>query len=176
METALPDAGIVGLADLSSHMSDLLASPPRLRSSASARPEPAESGDELTVFASMPFKPQYEDVFWFAMAAAAEAIGATCIRVDREDFDGDIPAKIASEIEAATAVIGDLSESNADVLYEMGYARRHGTPCVHICSTPLEDLPFNVRNVNTLPYRLGQIHALRDPLIRRLRAVLDASS
>lgn len=175
MESALPDAGIVGLSDLSSYMRDLLASPPRLtRSSAPERPEPTSSGDGRTIFASMPFKPQYEDVYWFAMAAAAEAVGATCIRVDREDFDGDIPAKIVSNIESAAAVIGDLSESNPDVLYEIGYARKHGTPCVHICSTPLDDLPFNVRNVNTLPYRLGQIHALREPLIKRLKAVLGS--
>jgi hypothetical protein len=173
IETALPDAGIVGLADLRSHMRDLLASPPKSRSSAPGRPEPATSNDGKTIFASMPFKPQYEDVYWFAMAAAAEAVGATCLRVDREDFDGDIPAKIASDIESAVAVIGDLSESNPDVLYEIGYARKQGTPCVHICSTPLENLPFNVRNVNTLSYRLGQIHALREPLIKRLKAVLD---
>jgi hypothetical protein len=174
METALPDAGIVGIADLGSYMRGLLASPPRFKSSTIRRPEPAASGDGRTVFASMPFKPQYEDVYWFAMAAAAEAVGATCIRVDREDFDGDIPAKIVSEIESAIAVIGDLSESNPDVLYEIGYARRHGTPCVHIYSTPLETLPFNVRNVNTLSYRLGQIHALREPLIERLKAVLGS--
>ena len=121
----------------------------------------------------MPFKPQYEDVYWFAMAAAAEALNATCVRVDREDFDGDIPARIANDIESAIAVIADISESNPDVLYEVGYARKHGTPCVHICSTPLEELPFNVRNVNTLPYRLGQIHALREPLIKRLKVVAD---
>jgi hypothetical protein len=172
MERALPDAGIVGLADLNSYMRDLLASLPRIRPFGPERPEPTASGDAKTVFASMPFKPQYEDVYWFAMAAAAEAVGATCVRVDREDFDGDIPAKIVSDLESAAAVIGDLSESNPDVLYEIGYARKLGTPCVHICSTPLEDLPFNVRNVNTLPYRLGQIHALREPLTKRLKAVI----
>jgi hypothetical protein len=58
------------------------------------------------------------------------------------------------------------------VLFEVGYARRHGCPCVQICSTPLEALPFNVRNVSTLQYASGRIHALREPLIARLRAVL----
>lgn len=172
IEAAIPDAGIVSFAELASYLRDLLASPPPSRTGPE-RPEPMPTENGRTVFASMPFNPQYEDVYWFAMAAAAEAIGATCIRVDREDFDGDIPAKIADDIESAIAVIADLSESNPDVLYEVGYARKHGTPCVQICSTPLENLPFNVRNTNTLPYRLGQIHALRDPLIKRLNAILD---
>lgn len=172
IEAAIPDAGIVSLATLGTYLRDLLASPPRHFPAASGRPEPIASNNGRTVFASMPFKPQYEDVYWFAMAAAAEAVGAVCVRVDREDFDGDIPERIANDIESAIAVIADLSESNPDVLYEVGYARKHGTPCVHICSTSLEELPFNVRNVNTLPYGLGQIHALREPLIKRLKAAV----
>jgi hypothetical protein len=121
----------------------------------------------------MPFAPEYEDVYWVAMRAAAEAVRATCVRVDREDFDGDIPATIKQYIEASIAVIADLSGSNPDVLYEVGYARRHGCPCVHICSTPLAELPFNVRNINTLTYGPGQTHELRAPLTERLKAVLE---
>jgi hypothetical protein len=173
IETALPDAGIVGLADLGAFLSELLDSLPGSSPRVTVRPDPTPKSNGRTVFASMPFKPQYEDVYWFAMAAAAEAVGATCIRVDREDFDGDIPARIKEDIESSIAVIADLSESNPDVLYEIGYARQHGSPCVHICSTPLKDLPFNVRNVNTLSYGLGQIHALREPLAERLKAALE---
>jgi hypothetical protein len=171
VEAAMPDAGIIALSELGSFLKDLPASPRRREEA--TRPEPAATEPEKIVFASMPFRPQYEDVYWFAMTAAAQAIGATCVRVDCEDFDGDIALKIATDIEPSVAVIVDLSESNPDVLYEAGYARRHGTPCVQICSTPLQELPFNVRNVNTIHYRLGQIHALRDPMIRRLTAILD---
>lgn len=170
-KAGMPDAGIVSLANLELHLRSLLASASQRSPAMPRRPDPTPSGNRRTVFASMPFKPQYEDVYWFAMAAAAEAIDATCVRVDREDFDGDISARITSDIESAVAVIADMSESNPDVLYEVGYARRHGTPCVQICSTSLEDLPFNVRNVNTLAYRLGQIHALRNPLAQRLKSV-----
>lgn len=171
-EAAMPDAGIVGLSAFPSYLVGVLAATPQPSETTQARPEPVRSETEKTIFASMPFKPEYEDVYWFAMAAAAETVGATCIRVDREDFDGDITTKIAGAIESAIAVIADLSESNPDVLYEVGYARKDGTPCVQICSSPLEKLPFNVRNVNTLRYQPGQIHTLREPLIKRLKAVL----
>jgi hypothetical protein len=168
-----PTAGIVGLAELTRYLQEFLTAPPTGPRIATGRPTPGPSSDKRIIFASMPFKPQYEDVYWVAMTAAAEAVGATCVRVDREDFDGDIPAKIKDYIESSIAVIADLSESNADVLYEIGYARRHGCPCVHICSTPLDELPFNVRNINTLPYKQGQIHELREPLSERLRAAIN---
>jgi hypothetical protein len=172
VETALPAVGIVGLAEFSEYLRRFIASPP-IQQISGSRPQASESIGRKTVFASMPFAPQYEDVYWVAMTFAAESVGATCVRVDREDFDGDIPDKIRSYIESSIAVIADLSESNADVLYELGYAKRHGCPCVQICSTSLENLPFNVRNVNTLKYSQGQTYELRDPLSERLTAAIN---
>jgi hypothetical protein len=173
VEKALPMVGIVGLTDLGAYLRKFTASSPSPRQATADRPEPRPRAEEKTVFASMPFAPQYEDVYWVAMTFAAEAIGATCVRVDREDFDDDIPKKIKDYIESSIAVIADLSESNSDVLYEVGYARRHGCPCVHVCSTPLDKLPFNVRNISTLKYKQGQTHELREPLSKRLKAVID---
>jgi nucleoside 2-deoxyribosyltransferase len=96
----------------------------------------------------MPFKGEYDDVYWVAMTAAAQAVGAACVRIDREDFEGDIAAKIRDLIEKCDAVIADLSESNPSVLYEVGYAHALSRPCVPVCSTSLDNLPFDVRNLN----------------------------
>ena len=71
-------------------------------------------------------------------------------------------------------MIADLSEAKPNVLFETGYAHALGKPCIHICSTPLAELPFDVRNWNTLAYEPGRTAALRDPLARRLRALLKA--
>jgi hypothetical protein len=172
LEKTLPIAGLVGLTDLASYLRDFRATS-RLRQATTDRPEPRPTAEEKVVFASMPFAPQYEDVYWVAMTYAAEAVGATCVRVDRQDFDGDIPEKIKTYIESSIVIIADLSESNSDVLYEVGYARRHGCPCVHICSTPLDGLPFNVRNINTLRYEQGQTYELREPLRERLRSAIN---
>jgi len=69
-------------------------------------------------------------------------------------------------------VIVDLSEAKPNVLYEAGYAHALRKPVVHICSTPLSELPFDVRNWNTIAYRRGQTALLREPLARRLKAVM----
>jgi nucleotide-binding universal stress UspA family protein len=124
------------------------------------------------VFAAMPFDSEYNDVFFVAMARACERVDATCKRIDREEFVGDIVAYIHELIRNSIAVIADLSDALPNVLYEVGYAHALSLPTVHICSTPLDQLPFDVRNWNTLPYSRGQTHQLVEPLAQRLAAVL----
>jgi len=120
----------------------------------------------------MPFASAYDDVYFVAMAHAAKAVGATCVRVDREDFEGDVPEKIKRQIEQSAGVIADLSESNPNVLFEVGYAHALGKPVVPICRTPLNDLPFDVRIWNTVKYDAGSTFALRDQLASRLKTAL----
>lgn len=123
-----------------------------------------------TVFVVMPFSPEYEDVY-HVIAGAAAAIGAVCDRVDLAHFSGDVVKEIKSRIRMSIAVIADLSEAKPNVLYEIGFAQALGRPTVHICSTPLNKLPFDVRNWNTLEYSKGQTHKLRDNLVKRLEAI-----
>jgi len=120
----------------------------------------------------MPFDPSYDDTFLVAMAHAAKTVNAACKRVDRTEFVGDIVEEIRRLIDASIAVIVDLSEGRPNVLYEAGYAHALGKPSVHISSTPLSDLPFDVRNWNTIPYTRGGTMILRGPLSTRLKAVV----
>lgn len=124
------------------------------------------------IFAAMPFSSEYDDTYFIAMSHAAEQVGAECKRVDLKEFSGDIVTEIKRLISASVAVIVDLSEAKPNVLYEAGFAHALRKPTVHICSTPLAELPFDVRNWNTLTYRRGQTALLKDPLARRLKAVL----
>ena len=128
------------------------------------------------VFAAMPFSPEYDDIFFVAMSYAAKSVGAVCRRVDLEDFGGDTVSEIKRLIQSSIAVIADLSESKANVLYEVGYAHALERPTVHICSTPLDQLPFDVRNWNTLLYQQGQTFAFQDRLSVRLRALLERNA
>jgi nucleoside 2-deoxyribosyltransferase len=102
---------------------------------------------------------------------AAKALSAAAIREDKQEFVGDIVQQIEKDIRDSSAVVADLSESKADVLYEVGFAHALNRPTIHICSTPLDQLPFDVRNVNTLKYVKGQTHKLRETLENRLRAI-----
>ncbi len=126
---------------------------------------------DKTIFAAMPFTREYDDTYFVAMSYAAEQVNAACTRVDQTEFTGDIVEEIKRLIRESIAVIVDLSEGKANVLYEAGYAHALEKPSVHICSTDMSALPFDVRNWNTIKYYKGQTTALKEPLVRRLRTV-----
>jgi|SRR5215472_13761720 len=127
---------------------------------------------EKSVFAAMPFAEQYDDVFFVAMAYAAEQAKTVIRRTDKEPFEGDVVERIHGLIGQATAVIADLSEGKPNVMYEVGYAHALKLTTIPICSTPLEELPFDVRNWNVLPYTKGRTFELRDRLAKRLKAAI----
>ena len=116
---------------------------------------------QATIFAAMPFAPEYDDIFYVAMSSAAQAVNAKCYRVDKEHFVGEIVPHIRESIEKSIAVIADLSEAKPNVMYEVGYAHALRKPTVHISSTPLGDLPFDVSGWNTIAYAKGQTTSLR---------------
>jgi hypothetical protein len=136
------------------------------------RPAPEPASSKRMIFAAMPFAAEYDDTYFIAMSHAAEQVGADCKRVDLKEFSGDIVTEIKRLIHSSVAVIVDLSEAKPNVLYEAGYAHALKKPTVHICSTPLSDLPFDVRNWNTIAYNRGQTALLKEPLTRRLKAVM----
>jgi len=134
---------------------------------------PTADRTNRSIFAAMPFTREYDDTYFVAISYAAEQVGAACVRVDQTEFTGDVVEEIKRLIRESIAVIVDLSESRANVLYEAGYAHALEKPSVHICSTDLSMLPFDVRNWNTIKYNKGQTTALKEPLFNRLRAVIE---
>jgi len=162
-----PREGVVTLNGLVSAIRDKLNERPEK----DRQPKPISSR-RSAVFAAMPFCAEYDDVFFVAMAYAAEHVNATCVRVDQEEFSGDVVTEIQWLIRNSIAVIADLSESKPNVLYEIGYAHALSKPVVHVCSTSLDELPFDVRNWNTIRYARGQTYELRERLARRLSAIV----
>jgi hypothetical protein len=127
----------------------------------------------FTVFAAMPFHPDFDDVFFVAIRAAVRRVGGTAVRVDRLMHGGDAVAATHEHLRSCAAVVADVSTNEPDVLYELGVAHGLGKPSVQICRTRYEDLPFMVRNRETLLYEAGRTHALGQPLAACLAAVLS---
>jgi hypothetical protein len=122
-----------------------------------------------TIFAAMPFDTKYRDTYYVAMARASEDVRATCIRVDQEQYTGDIVTRIKNDIRNCTAVFADLSESKPNVLYETGFAQALNKPVILMCSTPLKDIPFDVSHENTIEYVVGNAGELLPKLKERLK-------
>ena len=76
----------------------------------------------------MPFNEEFDDVYFVAMSGAAVSAGATCIRIDKEYFQGDIVQELKQDIKDNIVVIADISEGNPNVLYEVGFSHGIGRP------------------------------------------------
>jgi hypothetical protein len=134
-----------------------------------------QKAPQKTVFAAMPFAGNYDDTFEVGIQGACLDLGYKAVRVDHQTFVGDIVSEIKMLIKKSAAVVGDLSESRPNVLYEIGFAHASRRKVVQICSTPMDNVPFDVRNNKTIQYEKGQTIKLKSKLIRELRAILPAT-
>ena len=75
-------------------------------------------------------------------------------------------------IRQSVGVIADLSEAKPNVLYEAGYAHALNKPCVHICSTSIEKLPFDVSHGRRRCIIRAR-HTNWPKLAQRLKAIRD---
>lgn len=133
----------------------------------------ADLADAPIIFAAMPFDPAYDDVFFVAVRAAARAAGGRAVRVDQVMHAADAVLETERLLRQCSVVVADLSTNEADVLYEVGYARAIGTPVVQICAATHDSLPFMVRNNETLLYEPGRTYLLIDALAPYLKSVFS---
>jgi hypothetical protein len=149
------------------HASNVVKVPPRVGGGS----KPA--AEHFTIFAAMPFDPAFDDVFFVGVLGAARVIGGQAVRVDQVMHGRDAVAETQQQLRRCRAVVADLSTNEPDVLYELGFAQALGKPSVQICCTPYDDLPFMVRNRETLLYRPGRTHLLGQQLAVYLTKLLD---
>lgn len=151
-------------------------STPHEEMKAASKPRKGEADADRLIFAAMPFHKQYQDTFWFGMVPAAHAVSASCRRLDVNNFSAEILSTMRSWIRSSMAVIADLSGSNPNVLYEVGFAHALNKPTIHLCSTALDRLPFDVKTWPTISYEIGSICDLTPKLVDQLRKTLGQSS
>ncbi len=114
------------------------------------------------VFVAMPFKPEYEDLYYYAIQSTIRAAGLQAHRIDQAAFSGDIFEQIKYQIETSAAVIAVLNGANANVFLELGYAMGLKIPVILIVDK-IDDLPFDVKGQRALVYN-GVIRACEEKL------------
>jgi hypothetical protein len=93
-------------------------------------------------------------------------------RIDRADLALDhptIPDTISAHIFGDDLVIADLTDSNANVFYELGKRHALNRACVHF-STSVKSLPFDVRHYRVIEYNLEEL-----PLVESACRNLDVA-
>lgn len=74
------------------------------------------------VFVLMPFDSSFKDTYTFGIKGAADDAGAYAERLDEQMFDEGMLERIFNQINKADVIVADMTDRNANVFYEVGYA------------------------------------------------------
>lgn len=126
---------------------------------------------EKTCFVIMPFDTAFDDPFEHAIRAAAEGRGYRCHRADQTAGTLNLIHEMIHHIYEAAVVVADLTEQNANVLYELGVAHSSSphNKTVMIARRGF-DIPFDIGPYHVLQYDtdFGGIRSLREEIGRQI--------
>jgi hypothetical protein len=124
-------------------------------------------GAKPQVFVAMPFAKEFEDTFHFGIQNPVRKLGFLCERIDQETFTGDVLQRIKEKIESASIVIGELTDNNANVYLEIGYAWGKGRPTILLRNLTKSEPKFDTQGQRILHY--DTITDLNTKLTKELR-------
>ena len=124
----------------------------------------------MKVVIVMPFAAALDAVFLTINAAVQDVYPEwQCLRIDGDLAAGDILDKIQRHLDTCSICIADLTGLNANVLWEMGYARAQRKPIIAI-SQATDGLPFDIHSLTVLKYDVNRLSDLGAYLKQALRA------
>ena len=109
------------------------------------------------VFMAMPFgNDKYDNVYNNHIKVELENSGLEVIRVDEKHYAGDVMEIVWKEINEASFIVADVSNSNPNVLYEVGIAHTLGKEVV-ILTDKSTEVPFDIRKNRYIEYCIHNI-------------------
>lgn len=122
--------------------------------------------DDIFAFVLMPFHGEFDDVYRLGIKETASVLGIRAERVDEQIFNEGMLDRIYRQIEISDIVIADMSEQNANVFYEVGYAHGREKLCI-LLTKDAGDIPFDLKHYRHVVYD-GSISKLRESLSNEL--------
>jgi len=107
----------------------------------------------LKTFVVMPFGETWSNDVFEAVARCVAAVEPTIdvVRADLIRFPGKITEQIVDAIAAADFIIADVTESNPNVFWELGYAHAVGRPTV-LLTQDIAGAPFDLKDHRMVIY------------------------
>lgn len=128
--------------------------------------------DSKRIFVAIPFSKSFEDVYILGIREVAEKLGAIIERVDEIEHTGEIIDMIRERIDKADIVIADTTESNPNVMYEIGLSHGKNKPTILMYrDNDDKELPFDISGTVHIMYET--IVDLRDKLEKRLEKIIE---
>lgn len=122
-------------------------------------------------FVMMPFRPQTDELYRSLIKPAVERHGLVALRADEIFAPGSITEQIRVAIQQSRVCVADVSGRNSNVLYEIGIAHTLGKPTV-LLAQDVGDVPFDLRAIRLIQYKLEALEAARASLERSLQHIL----
>lgn len=104
-----------------------------------------------TAFIVMSFDDKYRTLYDGAIRPALESEGFNVVRADEIPSGKAFIGNVFSAIEDASLVIGVVTDGNANVMYELGYAERLGRETILLADNSAM-VPSDIRHINHLSY------------------------
>jgi tetratricopeptide (TPR) repeat protein len=124
----------------------------------------------------MPFRPEFDDVYMVIRDACADkstGLVINCQRADEIAEPGKITDQILAAIESADALVADITGSNANVMYELGFATALKKQVI-LLNQSVEKSPFDVKDLRQIVYdRNRLVKDCRPRLVSSLVAILS---
>lgn len=123
------------------------------------------------LFVAMAYEEPFETLYKEVIEKQAEAAGYLAHKIDEKPGPGVIFQDMQQAIERAAVVIAEITPSNPNVFYEIGFAHALGKPTILLARRG-SDLPFDISSYRVVFY--GDTIAGKPEVERSLRRHLDA--
>jgi hypothetical protein len=110
--------------------------------------------DRRRVFVAMPFGPDTAPV-WDVLDRECRRLSLSAVRADQFRDSDFVVKDIRREIEQAGIAIADVTGSNPNVLYELGFAEATGCDVILLCAQPPSAIPFDLLGRRLICYDLS---------------------
>jgi hypothetical protein len=175
---SLPDAwqsdSVLNLHGLTLRAKALLNCSPDfgLQGAAQLKETIAAESKRSRLFVAMPFAERFDDTYYLGIVPAADVANLSCVREDQVILKQIVVEAIHQDIRDSEYFLADLTEGNANVAYELGYAKALNKPTILVSATPPERLPFDMRPWSIHIYTHGQVWKLKKHLETAFAALL----
>lgn len=105
----------------------------------------------MNVFVIMPFSKEYDDIYNLGIKETAKDNGVNAFRLDEQLFNEGMLERIYKEIQDADFIIADLSDKNANVFYELGFAHALEKLCILVTNN-VDNIPFDLKHKRHIVY------------------------
>ena len=130
---------------------------------------------QRTVFTVMPFSDRSKNVWESGICAACKALGWRCLRADMINAPGFVVPQVYDSINSADLVIGEMSDRNPNVFYEIGFAHALGKPTVLLAASSDDLKAFDTQGFRHFLHS-GDATRARDILLRVLPEIDESIS